>query len=171
MMCGMKVDAARLKARLAEAGPNATIKAVLSTKGTVQQWIDRLKIPGEDLVSAIAILSDAAAEPGTTKVIKGGKLTKPVFHHGDLIVDGNLHVIGPLFVTGNLSVNGVMRDAGPDSRVAIGGGLVVHCGALWCIACTPTATSRYAARSTPGASYTATTTITRWCAARFARSS
>ncbi len=55
-------------------------------------------------------------------------MSRALLHHGDLEVTGDLNVTGPLFVTGNVRVSGVMQDCGPDSRVAIAGGL--HVGHL-----------------------------------------
>jgi hypothetical protein len=42
---------------------------------------------------------------------------------GDLHLTGELRIVGNLIVTGDVSVDGVVRDCGPDSRVAIVGNL------------------------------------------------
>ncbi|MEV8101255.1 MULTISPECIES: hypothetical protein [unclassified Streptomyces] len=59
---------------------------------------------------------------GTERALTGDQdLDVPFFHHGDLVVDGNLDVAAEFVVTGSLRVSGILADSGPDSVVAIGG--------------------------------------------------
>ncbi|MFI8434527.1 hypothetical protein ACIGJO_12390 [Streptomyces sp. NPDC079020] len=51
----------------------------------------------------------------------GQELNTPFFHHGDLVVDGDLDVWSTFVVTGSLTVSGVLADCAPDSVVAVGG--------------------------------------------------
>ena len=48
------------------------------------------------------------------------------FHHGDLRVQGHLHVASAFVVTGDLVVEGVLSDGGPDSCLMVGGSLNAH---------------------------------------------
>ncbi|MEL5957555.1 hypothetical protein AADR41_22825 [Streptomyces sp. CLV115] len=67
-------------------------------------------------------------ESGTTRTLTGDqRLDTPFFHHGDLVVKGgDLDVGAPFVVTGSLTVEGVLADCGPDSVVAIGGGVTAR---------------------------------------------
>lgn len=51
------------------------------------------------------------------------RLDEPFFHHGDLVVKGHLDVSAPFVITGSLTVEGCVEDCGPDSVVAVGGGM------------------------------------------------
>ncbi|WP_143203526.1 hypothetical protein [Streptomyces sp. CB01580] len=58
----------------------------------------------------------------TNRALVGDQeLGEPFFHHGDLIVKGHLDVAAPFVVTGSLTVEGCMKDCGPDSVVAVAG--------------------------------------------------
>ncbi|MFE3944827.1 hypothetical protein ACFXPV_23600 [Streptomyces sp. NPDC059118] len=62
------------------------------------------------------------ADVGTEYALTGDQeFDVPFFHHGDLVVDGNLDVAAEFVVTGSLRVSGILADSGPDSAVAIGG--------------------------------------------------
>lgn len=61
---------------------------------------------------------------GATCTLVGDQsVDTPFFHHGDLVVKGDLDVVAPFVVTGSLAVEGVLADCGPDSVVAIRGGV------------------------------------------------
>ncbi|WNG25324.1 hypothetical protein F0U62_15785 [Cystobacter fuscus] len=47
----------------------------------------------------------------------------PRFVRGDLTVQGDVDLDGPLLVTGNLKVEGVLRNAGPEGLLVVGGSL------------------------------------------------
>ncbi|MGW2110846.1 ankyrin repeat domain-containing protein [Streptomyces sp. NPDC001948] len=64
---------------------------------------------------------------GATLTLAGDQsVDTPFFHHGDLVVKGDLDVVAPFVVTGSLAVQGVLADAGPDSAVAIRGGVTAR---------------------------------------------
>ncbi|MEV5205026.1 hypothetical protein [Streptomyces sp. NPDC053720] len=64
---------------------------------------------------------------GTTRTLVGDqRVDTPLFHHGDLVVKGDLNVVAPFVVTGSLTVEGVLADGGPDSVVAIRGGVTAR---------------------------------------------
>ncbi|MFJ7257229.1 ankyrin repeat domain-containing protein [Streptomyces sp. NPDC098085] len=66
---------------------------------------------------------------GATRTLVGDQsVDTPFFHHGDLVVKGDLDVVAPFVVTGSLTVEGVLADGGPDSVVAIRGGLTARGG-------------------------------------------
>ncbi|NOJ77805.1 ankyrin repeat domain-containing protein [Myxococcus xanthus] len=55
---------------------------------------------------------------------KAPRLSKlPRFVRGDLVVKGDVHVDGPLLVTGDLTVEGVLRNAGMEGMLVVGGTL------------------------------------------------
>ncbi|MDC0711685.1 ankyrin repeat domain-containing protein [Stigmatella sp. ncwal1] len=47
----------------------------------------------------------------------------PRFVLGDLALQGSVHLDGPLLVTGDLTVRGVLRNAGPEGLLVVGGSL------------------------------------------------
>ena len=121
----MNIDRAKLNGLLEMDGVPPGVRQAMA-EGGFDAWIPKLRrLPAWDLGSAIAILRDAAADEPTAKAMKGTTIDAPFVHHGDLTIDGNLDVVAPLFVTGELAVSGLLRDAGPDSCVAIGGDLAV----------------------------------------------
>ncbi|HTR53291.1 MAG TPA: hypothetical protein VMJ10_21495 [Kofleriaceae bacterium] len=121
----MNIDRAKLKGLLEMDGVPPGVRDAM-VEGGLDAWIPRLRrLPAWDLGSAIAILRDAATDKPTAKAMKGTTIDAPFVHHGDLTIDGNLDVVAPFFVTGKLAVSGLLRDAGPDSCVAIGGDLAV----------------------------------------------
>ncbi|MFE1555162.1 hypothetical protein ACFW6V_09235 [Streptomyces sp. NPDC058734] len=64
---------------------------------------------------------EVLGETGTTRTLAGGhQVNAPFFHHGDLVVVGDLDVAAPFVVTGSLTVEGCLADCGPDSVVAVG---------------------------------------------------
>ncbi|WP_198676712.1 ankyrin repeat domain-containing protein [Streptomyces atratus] len=64
---------------------------------------------------------------GATRTLAGDqRVDTPFFHHGDLVVKGDLDVGAPFVVTGSLTVEGVLADGGPDSVVAIRGGVTAR---------------------------------------------
>ncbi|ATB50967.1 hypothetical protein MYMAC_006624 [Corallococcus macrosporus DSM 14697] len=55
---------------------------------------------------------------------KAPRLSKPPrFVRGDLVVKGDVHLDGPLLVTGDLTVEGVVRNAGMEGLLVVGGTL------------------------------------------------
>ncbi|AEI64272.1 hypothetical protein LILAB_11815 [Corallococcus macrosporus] len=55
---------------------------------------------------------------------KAPRLSKlPRFVRGDLVVKGDVHLDGPLLVTGDLTVEGVVRNAGMEGLLVVGGTL------------------------------------------------
>ncbi|MFF1651682.1 hypothetical protein [Streptomyces sp. NPDC058240] len=61
-------------------------------------------------------------DTGTTRTLIGDQqVDTPFFHHGDLVVKGDLGVGAPFVVTGSVTVEGVVADCAPYSVVAIGG--------------------------------------------------
>lgn len=55
---------------------------------------------------------------------KTPRLSKlPRFVRGDLVVKGDVHIDGPLLVTGDLTVEGVVRNAGMEGLLVVGGRL------------------------------------------------
>ncbi|MEE1769268.1 hypothetical protein PUR34_14185 [Streptomyces sp. JV185] len=104
-------------------------------------WITELVAPDfgscQELVAELAdgydyeqvawvpeLCAKALGETGTTRVVDGDCLAQePFFHHGDLVVKGHLGVGAPFVVTGSLMVEGVLNDCGPDSVVAVHGGV------------------------------------------------
>ncbi|WP_175408269.1 ankyrin repeat domain-containing protein [Streptomyces sp. TRM64462] len=81
-----------------------------------------------DLLPSVPRLCAAAlGDTGTTRTLTGDHhVDMPFFHHGDLVVKGALDVVAPFVVTGSLTVEGVLADCGPDSVVAIGGGVTAR---------------------------------------------
>ncbi|MFG3497267.1 ankyrin repeat domain-containing protein [Streptomyces sp. NPDC047928] len=81
-----------------------------------------------DLLPSVPRLCAAAlGDTGTARTLTGDQqLDAPFFHHGDLVVKGALRVVAPFVVTGSLTVDGVLADSGPDSVVAIGGGVAAR---------------------------------------------
>ncbi|MGW4235039.1 ankyrin repeat domain-containing protein [Streptomyces sp. NPDC004980] len=81
-----------------------------------------------DLLPSVPGLCAAAlGDTGTTRTLKDDhQVGTPFFHHGDLVVKGALGVAAPFVVTGSLTVEGVLADCGPDSVVAIGGGVMAR---------------------------------------------
>ncbi|MCX5434019.1 hypothetical protein OHU11_40470 (plasmid) [Streptomyces sp. NBC_00257] len=64
---------------------------------------------------------------GATRTLVGDQsVDTPFFHHGDLVVKGGLDVVAPFVVTGSLAVEDVLADGGPDSVVAIRGGVTAR---------------------------------------------
>ncbi|NVJ04086.1 ankyrin repeat domain-containing protein [Myxococcus sp. AM001] len=59
--------------------------------------------------------------PAEEKTPRLSKL--PRFVRGDLVVKGDVHVDGPLLVTGDLTVEGVVRNAGMEGMLVVGGTL------------------------------------------------
>ncbi|WP_326764267.1 hypothetical protein OG978_06490 [Streptomyces sp. NBC_01591] len=69
----------------------------------------------------------ALGRTGATRTLVGDqRVDTPFFHHGDLVVKGDLDVVAPFVVTGSLTVEGVLADCGPDSVVAIRGGVTAR---------------------------------------------
>ncbi|MEU2674721.1 hypothetical protein ABZ622_38980 [Streptomyces sp. NPDC007164] len=69
----------------------------------------------------------ALGRTGATRTLAGDqRVDTPLFHHGDLVVKGDLKVVAPFVVTGSLTVEGVLADCGPDSVVAIRGGVTAR---------------------------------------------
>ncbi|MEW2632656.1 hypothetical protein AB0903_13610 [Streptomyces sp. NPDC048389] len=81
-----------------------------------------------DLLPSVPRLCAAAlGDTGTARTLTGDhQVDMPFFHHGDLVVKGALGVVAPFVVTGSLTVEGVLADCGPDSVVAIGGGVTAR---------------------------------------------
>ncbi|MFI2720765.1 ankyrin repeat domain-containing protein [Streptomyces collinus] len=76
-----------------------------------------------DLLWALPkMCAKALGEGAATRTLLGDQLLNtPFFHHGDLVVKGHLQVAAPFVLTGSLTVEGVLRDCGPQSIMAIGG--------------------------------------------------
>lgn len=73
---------------------------------------------------ALCTLALARLAPQTATVHEGPlRIDEPTVIAGDLHVRGDLHVYSALWVTGSLTCDGLLRDCGPDSHVAIGGDL------------------------------------------------
>ncbi|MEU4232610.1 ankyrin repeat domain-containing protein [Nonomuraea sp. NPDC026600] len=63
----------------------------------------------------------ALGDTATTWTLVGEQeLRAPFFHHGDLVVKGNLQVMRSFVVTGSVSVEGCLADSRPASCVAVG---------------------------------------------------
>ena len=57
----------------------------------------------------------------TTRSLDGNtQIGAPFFHHGDVVVRGNLELTSSFLVTGSVTVEGLFEDCGPDSFVVIG---------------------------------------------------
>ncbi|HEY4182526.1 MAG TPA: polymer-forming cytoskeletal protein [Kofleriaceae bacterium] len=98
------------------------MRAALAAGPTSSEWKDVVRgVPAEELRAAALAMKDAATEPPRRRMESMLVVREPLFHHGDLVVDGNLRIIAPFFVTGNVTVSGVLKDVGPDSKVGIAG--------------------------------------------------
>ncbi|WP_236242577.1 ankyrin repeat domain-containing protein [Streptomyces sp. CC228A] len=81
----------------------------------------------ELLPSVTRLCAAVLGDTGTVRTLPGGRgVDTPFFHHGDLVVTGDLDVLAPFVVTGSLTVEGVLADFGPHSVVVIGGGVVAR---------------------------------------------
>jgi hypothetical protein len=115
----MKLDPAHLSELPAH------LKTVF-TQGKPVDWAAALRRASADtLSSAVSAIMEAAVDKPKTKKVRTLVVKSPFFHHGDLVVTGNLRVVAPFIVTGDVRVSGVMMDCGPDSGVAIGGNIYV----------------------------------------------
>lgn len=66
-------------------------------------------------------------DTGTVRTLVGEQEVRaPFFHHGDLVVKGNLQVMRSFVVTGSLTVEGCLADSRPASGVVIGGDLTAR---------------------------------------------
>ncbi len=73
------------------------------------------------------LCAEVLGPTGTTRTLAGDQgVDEPFFHHGDLVVKGDLDIGAPFVLTGSLSVEGVLADCGPDSVVAVGGGVTAR---------------------------------------------
>ncbi|MFI2433073.1 ankyrin repeat domain-containing protein [Streptomyces sp. NPDC018693] len=91
---------------------------------TYQEFAARLREGIDpDLLGAVPeMCAKALGGDGATRTLLGDQLLNtPFFHHGDLVVKGHLQVAAPFVLTGSLTVEGVLRDCGPQSIMAIGG--------------------------------------------------
>ncbi|WP_246460808.1 ankyrin repeat domain-containing protein [Streptomyces himalayensis] len=114
--------------------------AVRGADGILDDWLTGLVEPDSGYQHFVAQLGDhrepdhlsylpqlcarVLGDTGTTRTLLGDqRLLMPFFHHGDLVVKGDLDVVAPFVVTGSLTVEGVLADCGRDSVVVIGGGV------------------------------------------------
>jgi len=90
-----------------------------------QHFVDeRLSMSATGIDTLLHVCRDTLGDTGTARTMAGDQeLSQPFFHHGDLTVAGNLTVLSRFVVTGDVTVTGCVLDAGPESRVAIGGDL------------------------------------------------
>lgn len=122
-----------------------------------QEFVAQLRVTLDpDLLGYVPeMCAKTLGDTRTTRTLIGDQqLDTPFFHHGDLVVKGDLGVGAPFVVTGSVTVEGVMGDCGPDSVVAIGGAVKAR-GASPAARCWSWATSR-------PTSSTATTTTARF---------
>ncbi len=81
----------------------------------------------EKALALLAALRDALDSPPRTVRLAGPlELDRPFFHHGDLEVEGHLHILRAFAVTGNLIVHGGVADNGNHSLVNILGDVRCH---------------------------------------------
>ncbi|MET8654138.1 hypothetical protein [Nocardia aurea] len=81
-------------------------------------------VPPDDRWIVVELCRRTLTAPGSRlELDKDTRVGKPFFHHGDLVVAGDLRVVGPFLVTGSVTVRNVFTDSGPDSAVMIGDGL------------------------------------------------
>lgn len=76
-----------------------------------------------DALNLLAALATTLGEPRTLRIPGDLAADRPLFWHGDLIVEGSLAFQRPSAITGNVTVAGIVTDGGNDSRVTIGGNL------------------------------------------------
>jgi hypothetical protein len=90
-----------------------------------QHLIDeRMTVSASEPDVLIELCRRTLEDTGATRTMTGDQeVCQPFFHHGDLAVHGNLSVLSRFLVTGDLTVAGCLGDAGPDSRISVGGNL------------------------------------------------
>ncbi|MFC9759977.1 hypothetical protein [Streptomyces sp. NPDC056921] len=89
-----------------------------------QEFVAQLRVTlNPDLLGYVPqMCAKTLGDTGTTRTLIGNQqVDTPLFHHGDLVVKGDLGVGAPFVVTGSVTVEGVMGDCAPYSVVAIGG--------------------------------------------------
>ncbi len=92
-----------------------------------QDLASALREHGDELLPSVTRLCTAVlGDTGTVRTLPEPGVDTPFFHHGDLVVTGDLDVLAPFVVTGSLTVEGVLADFGPHSVVVIGGGVVAR---------------------------------------------
>ncbi|MER6956675.1 hypothetical protein [Streptomyces sp. NPDC000618] len=99
------------------------------TYDSYQHFIDKLsRNCGPDgFAWALELCRRVLGDTGTTRTLVGEQeLRAPFFHHGDLVVEGNLQVMRSFVVTGSVTVQGCLADSGPNSGIAIGGDLTAR---------------------------------------------
>lgn len=94
------------------------------TYGSYQHFIDDVMASSCEVFPALLRACRSTLAAATVRTMEGDQtLSRPFFHHGDLVVRGSLHVQSRFLVTGALTVEGCLMDAGPDSRIAVGADL------------------------------------------------
>ena len=95
------------------------------TYGSYQHFIDDVMTSSCDTFpSLLRVCRGTLGDTATVATMAGDQtLSRPFFHHGDLVVRGNLAVESRFLVTGALTVQGCLMDTGPDSRIAVGADL------------------------------------------------
>jgi ankyrin repeat protein len=106
--------------------PAAVHKILQPDYGSYQELAGSLL--GGDADCFLPVLASCAAVlgPGTTRTLDTGQLDEPFFHHGDLVVTGNLQVNTAFLVTGSLTVDGCATDCCHGSLVLVGGDLTAR---------------------------------------------
>ncbi|WP_069752751.1 hypothetical protein [Streptomyces sp. EN16] len=94
-----------------------------------QELVAQLRVTlNPDLLGYVPkICAKTLGDTGTTRTLIGDQqVDTPFFHHGDLVVKGDLGVGAPFVVTGSVTVDGVLADCRPYSVVTIGGGVTAR---------------------------------------------
>lgn len=116
------MDAVR---QVADGLDDADLKRCLTqTYDSYQHFItERMDISVSGLDLLVDVCRRTAGASSTLTLAGDQEIHQPFFHHGDLVVQGNLRVATRFLVTGDLIVAGCLGDVGPDSCVAVGGDL------------------------------------------------
>ncbi|MFF3959833.1 hypothetical protein ACFYY1_42770 [Streptomyces sp. NPDC001890] len=94
-----------------------------------QEFVAQLRVTlNPDLLGYVPeMCAKTLGDTRTTRTLIGDQqVDTPLFHHGDLVVKGDLGVGAPFVVTGSVMVDGVLANCGPDSVVAIGGAVTTR---------------------------------------------
>lgn len=99
------------------------------TYDSYQHFIDALKhnCGPDGFVWLLELCRRVLGDTGTARTLVGEQEVRaPFFHHGDLVVKGNLQVMRSFVVTGSLTVEGCLADSRPASGIVVGGDLTAQ---------------------------------------------
>ncbi|MEV7890419.1 ankyrin repeat domain-containing protein [Streptomyces sp. NPDC002817] len=94
------------------------------TYDSYQHFVDVLKrnCGPDGFVWVLELCRRILGATGTARTLVGEQEVRTAFfHHGDLVVQGNLQVMRTFVVTGSLTVEGCLADSRPASGIVVGG--------------------------------------------------